>query len=148
VFIEAMACGLPVVAAASGGPLSFVNDDPTAPNGWLVTPTPKHPWPRHSRTPPPARGHSPRGPGGPPTPWHKSTPGSPGRAQPATSSGSTTRSVPRARDSPGEGQSGHDLRARRDWRGGDPVRPGTATPSYPHPVHLSTGDPRPQPEVL
>ena len=38
VFIEAMACGLPVVAAASGGPLSFVNDDPTAPNGWLVTP--------------------------------------------------------------------------------------------------------------
>ena len=38
VFIEAMACGLPVVAAASGGPLSFVNDHPTAPNGWLVTP--------------------------------------------------------------------------------------------------------------
>jgi glycosyltransferase involved in cell wall biosynthesis len=38
VFIEAMACGLPVVAAACGGPLSFVNDDPTAPNGWLVTP--------------------------------------------------------------------------------------------------------------
>ena len=38
VFIEAMACGLPVVAAASGGPLSFVNDDPDAPNGWLVTP--------------------------------------------------------------------------------------------------------------
>ena len=38
VFIEAMACGLPVAAAASGGPLSFVNDDPDAPNGWLVTP--------------------------------------------------------------------------------------------------------------
>jgi glycosyltransferase involved in cell wall biosynthesis len=38
VFIEAMACGLPVVAAASGGPLSFINDDPAAPNGWLVTP--------------------------------------------------------------------------------------------------------------
>lgn len=38
VIIEAMACGLPVVAAASGGPLSFVNDYPTAPNGWLVTP--------------------------------------------------------------------------------------------------------------
>ena len=38
VFIEAMACGLPVVAAASGGPLSFVNDDPATPNGWLVTP--------------------------------------------------------------------------------------------------------------
>ena len=38
VFIEAMACGLPVVAAASGGPLSFVNDHPGTPNGWLVTP--------------------------------------------------------------------------------------------------------------
>jgi glycosyltransferase involved in cell wall biosynthesis len=36
VFIEAMACGLPVIAGASGGPLSFVNDVPGAPNGWLV----------------------------------------------------------------------------------------------------------------
>jgi len=38
VFIEAMACGLPVVAAASGGPLSFVNDIEGEPNGWLVRP--------------------------------------------------------------------------------------------------------------
>jgi len=38
VFLEAMACGLPVVACASGGPLSFVNDVPDAPNGWLVPP--------------------------------------------------------------------------------------------------------------
>jgi glycosyltransferase involved in cell wall biosynthesis len=38
VFIEAMACGLPVIAAASGGPLSFVNDVAGAPNGWLVAP--------------------------------------------------------------------------------------------------------------
>ena len=38
VFIEAMACGLPVIAAASGGPLSFVNTVPGAPNGWLVPP--------------------------------------------------------------------------------------------------------------
>jgi glycosyltransferase involved in cell wall biosynthesis len=38
VFIEAMACGLPVIAAASGGPLSFVNDVAGAPNGWLVDP--------------------------------------------------------------------------------------------------------------
>ena len=38
VFIEAMACGLPVVAAASGGPLSFVNDVVGEPNGWLVRP--------------------------------------------------------------------------------------------------------------
>ena len=38
VFVEAMACGLPVVAAASGGPLSFVNSVAGAPNGWLVPP--------------------------------------------------------------------------------------------------------------
>lgn len=38
VFVEAMACGLPVVAAASGGPLSFVNDVEGEPNGWLVRP--------------------------------------------------------------------------------------------------------------
>ncbi len=38
VFIEAMACGLPVITSASGGPLSFVNDIPEAPNGWLVVP--------------------------------------------------------------------------------------------------------------
>lgn len=38
VFLEAMACGLPVIAAASGGPLSFVNAVPEAPNGWLVPP--------------------------------------------------------------------------------------------------------------
>ena len=38
VFVEAMACGLPVVAAASGGPLSFVNTVAAAPNGWLVPP--------------------------------------------------------------------------------------------------------------
>ena len=37
VFVEAMACGLPV-AAASGGPLSFVNSVAGAPNGWLVPP--------------------------------------------------------------------------------------------------------------
>ncbi len=36
VFLEAMACGLPVVAAASGGPLSFVNAVEGKPNGWLV----------------------------------------------------------------------------------------------------------------
>ena len=38
VFVEAMACGLPVIAAASGGPLSFVNTVADAPNGWLVPP--------------------------------------------------------------------------------------------------------------
>jgi glycosyltransferase involved in cell wall biosynthesis len=36
VFLEAMACGLPVLAAASGGPLSFVNAIAGRPNGWLV----------------------------------------------------------------------------------------------------------------
>jgi glycosyltransferase involved in cell wall biosynthesis len=38
VFLEAMACGLPVLAAASGGPLSFVNAIADRPNGWLVPP--------------------------------------------------------------------------------------------------------------
>jgi glycosyltransferase involved in cell wall biosynthesis len=38
VYLEAMASGLPVIATASGGPLSFVNTDPARPNGWLVTP--------------------------------------------------------------------------------------------------------------
>lgn len=38
VFLEAMACGLPVVTTATGGPLSFVNTEPQRPNGWLVPP--------------------------------------------------------------------------------------------------------------
>ncbi len=38
VFIEAMACGLPVIVARSGGPLSFVNTRPEEPNGWIVEP--------------------------------------------------------------------------------------------------------------
>ena len=38
VFLEAMACGLPVVTTATGGPLSFVNTEPEQPNGWLVPP--------------------------------------------------------------------------------------------------------------
>jgi glycosyltransferase involved in cell wall biosynthesis len=38
VFLEAMACGLPVVTTATGGPLSFVNTEPERPNGWLVPP--------------------------------------------------------------------------------------------------------------
>ena len=36
VYIEAMACGLPVIATASGGPLSFVNVDAAAPDGWMI----------------------------------------------------------------------------------------------------------------
>ena len=38
VYLEAMACGLPVIATNSGGPPSFVNTDPERPSGWLVTP--------------------------------------------------------------------------------------------------------------
>jgi D-inositol-3-phosphate glycosyltransferase len=38
VFIEAMACAVPVIVARSGGPLSFVNTRPGEPNGWLVEP--------------------------------------------------------------------------------------------------------------
>ena len=36
--IEAMACGVPVIATRSGGPVSFVNTDPARPNGWLIDP--------------------------------------------------------------------------------------------------------------
>jgi glycosyltransferase involved in cell wall biosynthesis len=38
VFVEAMACGVPVVAARAGGPPSFVNVEAGRPNGWLVEP--------------------------------------------------------------------------------------------------------------
>jgi len=38
VFVEAMACGIPVVAANAGGPPSFINIDGDRPNGWLVEP--------------------------------------------------------------------------------------------------------------
>ncbi len=38
VFLEAMSCGLPVITTRTGGPLSFVNTVPDAPNGWLVEP--------------------------------------------------------------------------------------------------------------
>jgi D-inositol-3-phosphate glycosyltransferase len=36
--IEAMSCGVPVIATRSGGPVSFVNTDPARPNGWLIDP--------------------------------------------------------------------------------------------------------------
>lgn len=38
VFVEAMACEVPVIAARAGGPPSFINVDPARPNGWLVEP--------------------------------------------------------------------------------------------------------------
>jgi glycosyltransferase involved in cell wall biosynthesis len=38
VYLEAMSCGLPVIATDSGGPTSFVNTDPARLNGWMVTP--------------------------------------------------------------------------------------------------------------
>ena len=38
VFLEAMSCGVPVIATRSGGPPSFVNTVAGRPNGWLVPP--------------------------------------------------------------------------------------------------------------
>ncbi|CAN5458779.1 hypothetical protein BH20ACT19_BH20ACT19_02020 [soil metagenome] len=38
VFVEAMACAVPVIAANAGGPPSFINVDAGRPNGWLVEP--------------------------------------------------------------------------------------------------------------
>ena len=38
VFVEAMACAVPVIAANAGGPPSFINVDEGRPNGWLVEP--------------------------------------------------------------------------------------------------------------
>ena len=38
VFVEAMACAVPVIAANAGGPPSFINIDADRPNGWLVEP--------------------------------------------------------------------------------------------------------------
>ena len=40
--VEAMACGLPVIATRSGGPASFVNTDPGQPNGWMLDPDDEH----------------------------------------------------------------------------------------------------------
>lgn len=38
VLLEAMACGVPVIATRSGGPLTFVNTESGSPNGWMVEP--------------------------------------------------------------------------------------------------------------
>lgn len=38
VYLEAMACRLPVIATLSGGPPSFINRNAGAPEGWLVPP--------------------------------------------------------------------------------------------------------------
>ena len=42
VYLEAMSCGLPVIATSTGGPLSFVNVEPGRETGWLVEPGDAH----------------------------------------------------------------------------------------------------------
>ena len=38
VYLEAMACQLPVVATDSGGPPTFINRNPDSPDGWVIPP--------------------------------------------------------------------------------------------------------------
>ena len=38
VYLEAMAAGVAPIATATGGPLKFINTEPTQPTGWLVAP--------------------------------------------------------------------------------------------------------------
>ena len=42
VYLEAMSCGLPVIATSTGGPKSFVNVEPKRETGWLVRPGDAH----------------------------------------------------------------------------------------------------------
>ena len=42
VYLEAMSCGLPVIATSTGGPKSFVNVEPGLETGWLVDPDDPH----------------------------------------------------------------------------------------------------------
>ena len=42
VYLEAMSCGLPVIATSTGGPKSFVNVEPERETGWLVKPGDAH----------------------------------------------------------------------------------------------------------
>ena len=42
VYLEAMACELPVIGTRSGGPPSFINVTPGERDGWLVPPDDEH----------------------------------------------------------------------------------------------------------
>ena len=49
VYLEAMSCGLPVIATSTGGPKSFVNVEPGLETGWLVKPSDADSRPRWPR---------------------------------------------------------------------------------------------------
>jgi glycosyltransferase involved in cell wall biosynthesis len=52
VYLEAMACQLPVIGTLSGGPPSFINVTPDEPDGWLVAPDDEPP--SQTRSSPPS----------------------------------------------------------------------------------------------